>query len=57
LQLSLALHQKVMSSSGGTTHQEILDPTACFRLIRFHSAGNVTSARLLSFIFPLANQW
>lgn len=59
LQLSifLALHQMVTSSSGGPVHQEILDPTACFHLIRFHCAGNVISAPLLSFIFPLANQW
>lgn len=57
LQLSVfrALHQKVTSSSGGTMHQEILDPTACFHLIGFHCAGNVISAPLLSFIFPLAN--
>lgn len=59
LQLSLfpALHQKVPSSSGGTMRQEVLDPTACFHLIRFHCAGNVISTSLLSFIFPLANQW
>lgn len=41
----------------GTVHQEVLDPKACFHLIRFHCAGNVISAPLLSFLSPPANQW
>lgn len=46
----LALQQKVMSSSGGTMHQELLDP--CFHFIWFLCAANVISAPLLFFNLP-----